>query len=217
MNDVESADEAVFSLLEARVIASLMEKELTTPDNYPLTINSLTLACNQKSNREPVMALTQGDVGHAVNQLAERGLLRVERGDRAHKVSQRTTSAFGISRKQQAILAVLMVRRPQTLNDLRVRTERMADFSGTEEIAAVLGELMERDPPLVVCLPKGPGQREDRYAHTLCGEVQPEPSGPPLPAGPAQPDRLESLERRVERLERMLEALTGEPLEAPSD
>jgi uncharacterized protein YceH (UPF0502 family) len=185
-----------------------MEKELATPDNYPLTINSLTLACNQKSNREPVMHLTQGEVGHTVNELADRDLVRVEYGERAHRVFQRMRSSFSLDRKQQAVLTVLMLRRPQTLNDIRVRTDRMGDFDGAEEILLILDDLMQRDPPLVLCLPHGAGRREDRYAHTLCGEVEMEKSERALPPLPdSEPGRIERLEERVAELESQLGAL----------
>jgi uncharacterized protein YceH (UPF0502 family) len=158
-----------FAAEEARVAACLMEKELTTPDNYPLTIHSLTLACNQKSSREPVMNLTEGQVGNIVNLLAERDLLRVDYAGRAPRVSHRIHRHFHLDRAQQAVLAVLMLRRPQTLNDIRSRTERMAGFDDTEAVRAVVDDLAGRDPPLTILLPRGPGQREDRYFHLLCG------------------------------------------------
>lgn len=169
---VSADDKAPFlSDLEARVIGVLMEKLLATPNNYPLTINSLTLGCNQKSNREPVMNLTEGQVVRTVNQLDERRLVRLEYGERANKVSHRVADKFSIDRRQQAILAVLFLRSPQTLNELKTRTARMASFDSTEDLSGSLQEIMVRDEPLVVMIPKGPGRREDRYAHTLCGDV----------------------------------------------
>ena len=199
--------------VEARVLGSLMEKELTTPDYYPLTMNSLMLACNQKSNREPLMNLTLGKVGHTVTQLAERELVRIDYGERAQRVLHRLNVVLGLNRKRLAVLTVLLLRRPQTLNEIRIRTERMADFQGPEEVLAVLEELMARDPPLVVCLPKGPGQREDRYYHSLCGPVEPEAPArtiPPLPTEePAATGRIDDLEQRVAQLEEHLAALLG--------
>jgi uncharacterized protein len=197
--------------IEARILGALMEKELTTPDYYPLTMNSLMLACNQKSNREPVMNLTLASVGHTVNQLAERELVRIDYGERAHRVLHRVNVALALNRKRLAVVTVLLLRKPQTLNEIRTRTERMAEFEGTEEVLAVLEELMRREPPLVACLPKGPGQREDRYYHTLCGPVEWEP---PARAVPALPDletpavgRIDELEQRVRQLEEQVAAL----------
>ncbi len=208
------AAESLFEPTEARVLACLMEKELTTPDNYPLTVNSLTLACNQKTNREPVLNLSQGEVGHLVNELAARDLIKVDYGERANRVRHRMDIVFSINRKQQAILCILMLRRPMTLNDIRARTQRMAEFDGVEEVLLVTEALMEREPPLVVCLPKGPGRREDRYAHTLCGEVELEVMTKEAPPAPAREsdceDRVEELERRVELLEAQVGTLVEE-------
>jgi uncharacterized protein YceH (UPF0502 family) len=208
--------------VEARVLACLMEKELTTPDNYPLTLNSLTLACNQKSNREPVMKLTQGEVGHTLRELEERDLVRVDYGDRADKYRHRMKVAYFLNPQQQAILAVLMLRKPQTLNELRSRTERMANFDGVEEVLVVVDELLERAKPFVVCIPKGPGRREDRYAQTLCGPVDPalleSDTRPARAAAVAVEDggRIEALEQRIEALEAQLAELK-ERLDGPAE
>lgn len=202
----------IFTPIEARILACLMEKHFTTPDNYPLTLNSLTSACNQKSNREPVMKLTQGEVGHTVNQLAERDLIRVNYGERAHRVSHRMNIAFTLNDKQRAIMTVLMLRAPQTLNDIKVRTQRMVEFDGIDEIHTMLGELAAREVPLVKYLPKGSGQREDRYTHLFCGDVEPVAAAPrssavtPLPAA-ADTDRMEALEERVATLESQINSL----------
>lgn len=196
--------------IEARILGSLMEKELTTPDNYPLTMNSLMLACNQKTNREPAMNLSLGEVGHTVNQLTERKLLRIEYGERANRIVQRMNSVLLLNRKQQAIVAVLMLRGPQTLNDIRVRTERMAPFDGIEEIQTMLDDLMDREPPLAVCIPRGPGRREDRFSHLLCGPVVfeepvrpvPEPvAGSPSATGNQAMEQIDELMKRVATLE----------------
>ena len=167
----QAAEEAFFDATEARVMACLMEKQLTTPNNYPLSMNSLLLACNQKTNRVPVMNLTEGEVGHTVNQLEGRKLVGVDYGGRATHVTHRVMTEFDIDRKQQAVLAVLMVREPLTLNDIKTKTGRMEDFSGVDEVMAVIESLIERDQPLVIRIPKGPGSREDRFTHLLCGEV----------------------------------------------
>ena len=167
-----SQEKAFFTSLEARVIACLMEKHLTTPNNYPLTLNSLVLACNQKSNREPVMSLTEGQVGHTANTLKERGLVGVEYGGRSDHISHRVMNALGLNKHKQAVLTVLMLRSPQTLNDIKARTQRMVEFEDVNEIHQVLEKMMQGDAPLVVCIPKAPGSREDRFTHLLCGEVE---------------------------------------------
>ncbi len=195
---------------EARVLGCLMEKALLTPETYPLTVNSLALACNQKSNREPLMSLSLGEVGHLVNDLAERGLVRVEYGGRANRIWHRLDTGLSLDRKAQAVLTVLMLRDPQTLNEVRIRTERMADFAGPEEVLSVLSELMGRSPALGLCLPKGPGQREDRYTHTLCGATALEPTQPRLAVAPpavAEADRIAALEARIEALEQQVATL----------
>jgi len=210
MNDTTAPPPLILTPLEARILACLMEKELTTADNYPLTLNSLTLACNQKSSREPVMNLSLAEVNHGVKELDERELLRIEYGDRAQRISQRLRQALKIDRRAQAVLAVLMLRRPQTLNEIRIRTERMLEFEGTEEIEQILAKFMQRQPPLAICIPRGAGQREDRYAHLLCGE--PEIEALPIESeAPRRPvvdaDRMEQLEARVATLERQVAEL----------
>jgi uncharacterized protein YceH (UPF0502 family) len=159
-----------FTQLEARVIACLMEKQLTTPNNYPLTLNSLMLACNQKSNREPVMSLTEGQVGHTVNQLESRNLIGIDYGGRANHISHRVMNELMLDRKKQSILTVLMVRSPLTLSDIKARTNRMVEFTDTNEIYSLLTDMMQADVPLVVCIPKSTGSREDRFTHLLCGD-----------------------------------------------
>ena len=198
---------------EARIVAVLMEKELTTPNNYPLTLNSLMLACNQKSNREPVMELTEGQVGNQVNKLADRGLLFVEYGERALRISHKARSNYKLDRKQQAVMAVLMLRAPQTSNEILIRTARMADFSGVDEIQQILEELIEREPPLAVRFEKGEGRREERYSHLLSGAVELPRAESTARAGISKvpvsdiEERLIALERRITELEARLEAL----------
>jgi len=204
----EEKEEAYFTAIEARVIAALMEKHLTTPNNYPLTMNSLTNACNQKSNREPVMNLTEGQTGHTVNDLVERKLAGLEYGDRANKITHRVCTELDIDRKQQSILTVLMLRTPQTLNDLKTRTTRMVEFSDLEDLHNNIDSLMNRDKPLVVRIPKGAGRREDRYTHTLCGEIDIETiettTAQPLATSSTDEDRFEALEARIAALETKL-------------
>lgn len=206
---------AVMTDIEARILGCVMEKQLTTPNTYPLTFNALTNACNQKSNREPVMSLSPGEVEHTVKELDLRGLVRIDYGDRASRVSQRMNTTFQLDKQKQALLSVLMLHYPQTLNDLRRRTERMVEWSNTTEVELMLLEMMELEQPLIVLIPKGEGRREDRYAHTLCGAIDVKQlemikSTPSQHrAGEVDKERLEALEQRVEVLEKSLQALLG--------
>ena len=211
MNNINNSTEhlestPIFTPEESRVVACLMEKQLTTPDYYPLTLKALTTACNQKSSREPVMSLSEGQVGHTANVLAERELTKVNYGDRANRISHRMKEHFGLDRPELTVLNVLMLRYPQTLNDIQRRTARMVDFEDHDSVRKVLDALMARDRPMVVLLPPAPGQRENRYGHLLCGDVSTENLKQPLaikkPA--ADDDRLKKLEERVASLEAKL-------------
>ena len=202
-----------FTQLEARVLACLMEKQLTTPNNYPLTQNSLLLACNQKSNRQPVMNLTQGQVGHTVNQLERRNLVRIDYTGRASHVAHCATNALELNKKKQAVLTILMLREPLTLNDIKARTARMVDFEDANEVHEIVQQLVEADMPKVVQLPKSHGSRENRYTHVLCGEVKIEEEQTPVIAKgrvnitkqKKLEDRIVALEQKVEKLMRLLE------------
>ena len=203
----QSEEKPYFTAIEARIIAALMEKHLTTPNNYPLTMNSLANACNQKSNREPVMNLTEGQIGHSINLLVERKLAGLEYGERANKITHRVCTELDIDRKQQSILTVLMLRKPQTLNDIKTRTARMVDFSSLEEVQNTINSLNERETPLAILIPKGSGRREDRYSHTLCGEIKIENIAKdtiPIETTPLENDRLNELEARIALLEAKL-------------
>lgn len=200
-------DENVFlTPQEARVLAALMEKQLATPKYYPLTPNALTAACNQKSSREPVMNLSEGEVRHILNLLENRSLVKVDSGDRTYRISHRIKQTFDLERSELAVFTVLMLRMPQTLNDILRRTARMAEFTDTDEVQLVLEALRERDQPLAVLLPRGPGRREDRYWHTLCGEFKEERGIPnkDIVADGAD-ERLTRLEERLDALESRLE------------
>jgi len=159
-----------FSAEELRILGCLMEKQLTTPASYPLTFNSLMNACNQKSSREPLMTLTEGVVGHT-KVLVEGGWTAIQYSERAQRVEHRVDRCLKLNRKQQAILCVLLLRRPQTLNEIKTRTERMADFASTDEIRDILEAWMAATKPMAVRLPAGGGRREDRYFHTLGTET----------------------------------------------
>lgn len=205
-----------FSAEELRILGCLMEKQLTTPNNYPLTFNSLTLACNQKSSREPLMNLKEGMVGHLAKDLAEMGWATIQNSERAQRVEHKVNRRLQLNQKQQAILAVLMLRRPQTLNEIKTRTERMADFTSTDEILGILETWLATERPLVMRLPAGSGRREDRYYHTLgtetADDLQEEQAS--LPAShtpaPAEPEHYAALEARITELEQRLATLEAQ-------
>jgi uncharacterized protein YceH (UPF0502 family) len=199
---------------QLRVLACLMEKQLTTPNNYPLTINALMNACNQKSNREPIMQLSEGDVGQVVNQLVETELATLEYGDRANKVFHKARGYFKLDIDQQALLTVMMLRKPQTLNELKTRTARMTDFADNAAIKTCLQTLMKRDTPLVTWLAKGQGQREERYTQTLYQsndvlETKQQPTQPPSTNKPTneQTDELHILKQKIMELEKRVSEL----------
>jgi uncharacterized protein YceH (UPF0502 family) len=197
--------------VEVRVLGSLREKEVTTPDTYPLSLNALLLACNQTTNREPVMRLGEDAVVHAAVALRRRGLLRQIQpvGSRVTKFEQLLGEKMELGRRELAVLGVLMLRGPQTPGELYARTARLEPFADLADLEGVLESLIARQPePLVARLPRRPGQKEVRYAHLLSGEPsQADASGtadeePPVPtrrAG-AEGDRVAVLERRVEEL-----------------
>ena len=158
------------SAVEMRVMGSLAEKQLTTPQQYPLTINALVQACNQTSNRDPVVTYDEGTVEAALSSLREAGLLRLvhpSHGRSATRYRQVLDERFGLDARSLSILAVLLLRGPQTSGELRARTERMADFGDLEEVEAELARLAEGGDPLVGRLPRRPGQKEERWAEAL--------------------------------------------------
>ena len=210
-SDNSNAPKAMFSAVEARLLACLMEKEMTTPDNYPLTLNSLVLACNQKSNREPVMQLTEGEVGHVARSLSDRHFIKIEYSGRTQKLTHKMKLELDIDQKQQALLTVMLLRSPMTLNDLRARTSRMAEFDDLDDIELTLEIMNDRRKPMVQFIPKGPGQREDRYTHLLCGEIDlsafqaaPSSSNSNKSSVPLLEQRIDELEQRVKTLEQQL-------------
>jgi uncharacterized protein len=199
--------------VEARILAALVEKESTTPEAYPLTANAVQLACNQKTNRDPVLELEAGEVGHALRQLEQRGLVRSVHGARAQRYEHRFAQAYSITLKQQALLCVLMLRGPQTVAELLARCERLQAPDDLDDARQTLERLQQRG--LAQRLARQPGQREDRYVHLLCGPVDeaalPVASASPA-RGPARTD--EALEQRVAGLEARiarLEAALGMP------
>ena len=159
--------------VEARVLGCLVEKEITTPEYYPLSLNALLHACNQKSNREPLMNLEEDAVRHALRALGEHALARsASRDSRVAKYEHRLAEMFNFTRPEAAILCELLLRGPQTPGELRSRAERMHPFEDLSVVHTTLKHLMEREPPLVTLLPRQPGTKEARYAHLLSGNVE---------------------------------------------
>ena len=172
---MSSGEPIVLSAAEARVLGALMEKEITTPDYYPQSLNALVNACNQRSNREPVMNLDEEEVRQALHGLEEKRLAgpsRSSSGDRVAKYEHWLGEAYNFSRAETALLCVLLLRGPQTPGELRGRTERMHRFDEIGDVVAGLQKLMEREPALAAILPRQPGTKESRYAHLLSGPVE---------------------------------------------
>jgi uncharacterized protein YceH (UPF0502 family) len=159
--------------VEARVLGCLVEKEITTPEYYPLSLNALVHASNQKSNRDPLMNLEEDAVRQALRTLSEQALTRSASGDsRVAKYEHRLADTFNFTRPETAILCELLLRGPQTPGELRSRAERMHPFEDLSVVQSTLKHLMERNPPLVKLLPRQPGNKEARYAHLLSGDVE---------------------------------------------
>ena len=202
--------------VEARVIGVLIEKETTTPDQYPLSLNALTNGCNQKSNREPVMDLSDVVVQEAVDRLVKKHLVRSHSGfgSRVSKYQHRFfTAEFGalkLSPQEMAVMCELMLRGPQTPGELRSRAERMARFTDVEHVERVLNDLMERGEPLVGCLPRQPGKREARYAHRAGDEAFSIDDGMAAAGSSVDQgshDRIDALELKVAELQTQVAAL----------
>src|SRR5436305_2608019 len=193
--------------MEARVLGSLIEKEITTPDYYPLSLNALVNACNQKNNREPVMNLDEDAVRKALDALQSHRLAGPARGadSRVAKYEHRVQEVFNFTRGETAILCVLLLRGPQTPGELRGRTERMFRFEHLDDVQSTLQRLMEREPPLVAMLQRQPGTKESRYMHLLSGELE-SWSAPPT----VQTHTYDDGNDRVSRLEQELAQLRGE-------
>jgi uncharacterized protein YceH (UPF0502 family) len=208
MSDSNELPESLrLSAIEARILGCLIEKEATTPDQYPLTENAIVVAGNQKTSRDPVMELTPGEVGHALRQLEPRQLVRSVHGARAQRYEHRFDKAYSVTAQQQALLAMLLLRGPQTLNELVTRTERMARFAGPDDARHALERLAEREPTLVLRLPRASGQREERWAHLLCGPIDLAALAAAAPVRERGAERDDGLEARVAALEARIEAL----------
>ena len=197
----------ILSDIEARVLGSLVEKQVTTPEYYPLTLNALTLACNQKNNRSPVTSYSEDEVAQALETLREKNLTYVFYGStsRVPKYKHVMTEVLHLSAAELAIMCVLLLRGPQTSGELTTRGFRLHEFSGLEEADAALSALMTREPdPLVIRLPRQVGQKEVRFAHLLSGEVEVDTQAPERaassPPRTSSSDRFSKLEGDVETL-----------------
>lgn len=202
------------SALEARILGCLIEKKELTPDVYPLTANALLAAANQKTAREPVMALSQSDVMRGLKMLEQKGLVRQIFGSRVERYEHLMGQKFSLTVPQTALLGLLMLRGPQTLHELLARGERLARFASADDLRGELDMLIGKRPPLVQEIGRGPGQREDRFAHLLCGPVNmaaiSAASGPVVVSGDAELEaRIAALEEQVRQLTERLDALGG--------
>jgi hypothetical protein len=193
--------------VEARVLGALIEKEITTPDYYPLSLNALVNAANQKNNREPVMNLDENAIGDAVLGLKEKRLAAtVNSADsRVTKYEHRLQEVYNFERRETAILCVLLLRGPQTPGELRGRTERMYRFEELSDVQSALQKLIDRDPPLAKILPRQPGTKESRYMHLLSGDVagwEAQPESQATTRQTSSADRMERLESEVAALQK---------------
>jgi uncharacterized protein YceH (UPF0502 family) len=208
----------LLSEAEARVLGALIEKEITTPEYYPMSLNALVNACNQKSNREPVMNLDDNGVLQALSRLDDDNLAGIANADsRVTKYEHRLQEVFNFHRNEIAVLCVLLLRGPQTLGELRTRTERMYKFEDLDGVQAALQKLMQREPALAKLLPRVPGTKEARYAHLLSGDVQVAEVGRPrveAPSGGGGGDeRVGRVEEDVAALRREVEDIKKQLLD----
>ncbi len=206
--------------IEARVLGALIEKEITTPEYYPLSLNALTNACNQKSNRDPVMHLEESEIRKALNHLEYQSLVRsVSSTDsRVTKFAHRLQDAFNFYRPEIAVICELLLRGPQTPGELRTRASRMHAFEDLESVHSALNRLEKREPPLVTVLPRQPGTKEARYAHLLGAAPPVAPSAPARAtvardydvAAPSSNERIEALVAEVAELRSQISDLQSQ-------
>ena len=189
--------------IQVRVLGCLMEKKESTPDQYPLTLNALRNACNQKTSRYPVVSYSEGEVGHTIRELEAMDLVREHWGARVPKYEHLANKGLNLHSKGIALICVLMLRGPQTLGELKTHSHRLFDFDDLDDVQFALQHLIESEPSLATALPRQPGQKEGRYAHLLSGE--PDIPAPAIYA--AAPETSTGLEARVAELEAELEAL----------
>jgi uncharacterized protein YceH (UPF0502 family) len=196
--------------VEIRILGSLMEKQLSTPEYYPLTLNALVAACNQKSNREPVMELAEDQVQRALDRLQDEKLIWRVMGGRAVRFDHNLDSVWHLDRREKALLTLLFLRGPQTAGELRGRSDRLQSFDSVGEVEQLLRDMGAHSEPLVQQLSRRPGQKEERWAHTVGGAIaEPAPAAEPESRLGGEPlsVRVQRLEERVEELSRALAEL----------
>jgi len=206
------------SPIEARIVGVLIEKQHTVPDTYPLSLNALTLGCNQKTARTPVMNVSEAEVLAAIEDLKLLSLVFEGSSSRVPRFEHNLNRVLGVPSQAVALLTVLLLRGAQTAAELRLNSSRLHGFADVSSVEGFLEELAEREPPLVVKLPRAPGERESRWMHLLCGEPSAEQlrgaalSDDPLPPGELEGLRAQQreLSERVERLEALVTHLAGE-------
>ncbi len=205
----------VLTEIEVRVLGSLVEKDITTPDYYPLSLNALVNACNQKNNRDPVMTLGEDAVSDALATLEEKRLAGPASGadSRVTKYEHRLQEVFNFDRREIAVLCVLLLRGPQTPGELRGRTERMYHFEALDDVVSSLDRLSQRQPPLVAILPRQPGTKESRYLHLFCGDAAAATDGDLARASARAPDRANPAADRFSELENEVAELRREVAE----
>lgn len=197
---------------EARILGSLVEKQLTTPEYYPLTLNALTAACNQKSNREPVMSLGETELLAAIDELRDKNLVYLYYGStsRTVKYKHMLPNVYELDDAETAVIALLLLRGPQTAGELRGRSDRLHEFGGIGEVQQTLDTLAKRDEPLVAALPKQPGQKEPRYTHMLFGDIDLTELAASAASPAAASAPSEAVAARLDALETALEELRNE-------
>jgi uncharacterized protein YceH (UPF0502 family) len=200
----------ILTPIQVRVLGCLIEKRETTPEQYPLTLNALRTACNQKTARQPVTAYTEGEVGRTVRELESLGLVREEWGARVARYEHLAGKALGLQSKGLALLCPLMLRGPQTPGELKTNAHRLFDFDDLDDVQFVLQRLAEHEPPLVMALPRQPGQKEVRFVHLLEGEPDLAEYEAQAAAGPVSAGPSAALAGRVEALESAVLALQEE-------
>jgi uncharacterized protein YceH (UPF0502 family) len=204
----------ILNKIEVRVLGSLVEKQLTTPEYYPLTLNALVAACNQKSNREPVVSYDENTVTAALDTLRDKNLVYTFHGStsRVVKYKHMFPNVFELDAAEVAVMAVLMLRGPQTVGEIRGRTDRLNEFAGLPEVQETLDKLAHRDEPLIVRLERQVGQKDARYAHLLSGaiDVANLPVARESTVSRGQSERMENLEAEIERLKTELTAFRAE-------
>ncbi|MGB3646099.1 MAG: DUF480 domain-containing protein [Mesorhizobium sp.] len=203
------ADLPILTATEARILGCLIEKKLLTPDVYPLTLNAAQAAANQKTAREPAMALEQGEIHHALKTLEQKELVRQVFGSRVERYEHLAAQRFSLTTPQTALLGLLLLRGPQTAYELLSRSERMARFQSAEALKDELDMLIGKRPALVKEIGRGPGQREDRYAHLLCGDVEASSFVPAAASAVPASNAVAELEARIATLEEQVASLTA--------